>query len=259
MGKDKYENEGLIKYGQPEDCWFHVDDLSSAHVYLRLRPGMTMDDIPENCLLDCCSLVKANSIQGCKQSSVYVVYTRWQNLKKTSDMVDGQVGYHRPQNVRRVKVDKNNSIVRQIEKTRRESYPDLAKEQQERLDEIRRQKKAHVRAEEKARKMEELEKAREREEMSYDRIMREGAMTSNMGKRGCFFVGVCGVAWCVCGFCVCVRGGGSIHFCSLISYEFFFANRLCFYYHYLRHSQSHPVENRITCHGGCDGRGRIRG
>ena len=45
MGKDKYENEGLIKYGLPEDVWFHVDDLSSAHVYLRMKPGMTMDDI----------------------------------------------------------------------------------------------------------------------------------------------------------------------------------------------------------------------
>ena len=28
MGKDKYENEDLIKYGLPEDIWFHVDDLS---------------------------------------------------------------------------------------------------------------------------------------------------------------------------------------------------------------------------------------
>lgn len=72
MGKDKYENEDLIKYGHPEDCWFHVDDLSSAHgepsnhsfsvsqsnisnfgalllclsfiisVYLRLKTGMTL-------------------------------------------------------------------------------------------------------------------------------------------------------------------------------------------------------------------------
>ena len=50
MGRDKFENEELIKYGWPEDVWFavsrvpiaverrrfHVDDLSSAHVYLRL-------------------------------------------------------------------------------------------------------------------------------------------------------------------------------------------------------------------------------
>jgi hypothetical protein len=143
---------------------------------------MTMDDIPEDCLTDCSSLVKANSIQGCKKSSVYVVYTRWQNLKKTSDMVDGQVGYHRPHNVRRVKAEKNNTIVRQLEKTRREAFPDLAKEQQDRLDEMQAQKKADRRAEDKARQMEELERKREREEMSYDRIMRGGAMTSNTGK-----------------------------------------------------------------------------
>ena len=36
MGKDKFENEDLIKWGWPEDVWFHVDDLSSAHVYLRM-------------------------------------------------------------------------------------------------------------------------------------------------------------------------------------------------------------------------------
>ena len=98
MGKDKYENEDLseccarflymfwkelvspllispiallsVKYGLPEDCWFHVDDLSSAHVYLRLKPDMTLDDISDDLLLDCASLVKANSIEGCKVRSI---------------------------------------------------------------------------------------------------------------------------------------------------------------------------------------------
>lgn len=37
MGKDKYENEDLIKYSWDEDIWFHVDDFSSAHVYVRLK------------------------------------------------------------------------------------------------------------------------------------------------------------------------------------------------------------------------------
>jgi hypothetical protein len=55
---------------QPEDVWFHVDDLSSAHVYLRLKPGQTMDDIPPAVLEDCGALVKANSIQGCKVRGV---------------------------------------------------------------------------------------------------------------------------------------------------------------------------------------------
>ena len=43
-----------------------MDDLSSAHVYLRQKPGEKLDDITEDLLLDCSSLVKANSISGCK-------------------------------------------------------------------------------------------------------------------------------------------------------------------------------------------------
>ena len=43
MGKDKYENEDLIKYGFQEDVWFHVDDMSSAHVYLRLNKDEKWD------------------------------------------------------------------------------------------------------------------------------------------------------------------------------------------------------------------------
>lgn len=66
MGKDKYENEELIKYGLPEDVWFHVDDLSSAHVYVRMTPGMTLAELPESIIQECSSLVKANSIAGCK-------------------------------------------------------------------------------------------------------------------------------------------------------------------------------------------------
>lgn len=31
-------DEDLIKWGWPEDVWFHVNKVSSAHVYLRLRP-----------------------------------------------------------------------------------------------------------------------------------------------------------------------------------------------------------------------------
>jgi len=63
MGKDKEENEVLIRWGWPEDVWFHVDKLSSAHVYLRLEEGQTIDDISEDLLQECCQLVKANSIE----------------------------------------------------------------------------------------------------------------------------------------------------------------------------------------------------
>lgn len=54
VGKDKFENEDLIKYGFQEDIWFHADDHSSAHVYLRLNEGETFDSIPQIALDDCC-------------------------------------------------------------------------------------------------------------------------------------------------------------------------------------------------------------
>jgi predicted ribosome quality control (RQC) complex YloA/Tae2 family protein len=66
MGKDKYENEDLIRYGHPEDVWFHVDDLSSAHVYLRQKPGEKLDDISPQLLLECCALVKVRAVQACE-------------------------------------------------------------------------------------------------------------------------------------------------------------------------------------------------
>lgn len=69
---------------------FHVNDLSSAHVYLRLPVGKGMDDIPEPILTDCAQLVKANSIQGNKLNNVEIVYTPHPNLKKTGSMEVGQ-------------------------------------------------------------------------------------------------------------------------------------------------------------------------
>lgn len=54
MGKDKFENEELIKYGWDEDIWFHVDDLSSAHVYLRLNEGEEWNKLDEKLMQECC-------------------------------------------------------------------------------------------------------------------------------------------------------------------------------------------------------------
>jgi hypothetical protein len=58
-------DEDLIKYAWPQDIWFHVDKLSSAHVYLRLPESISSwEAIPEPLLVDCAQLVKANSIEG---------------------------------------------------------------------------------------------------------------------------------------------------------------------------------------------------
>lgn len=91
MGAEKHENEELIKWGWPEDVWFHVDKVSSAHVYLRLQPvrylyfqkhkyhvdeivfqGQTIEDVPFSVIEDAAQLVKANSISGNKMNNVDV-------------------------------------------------------------------------------------------------------------------------------------------------------------------------------------------
>ncbi|KAG2445261.1 hypothetical protein HYH02_008729 [Chlamydomonas schloesseri] len=180
MGKDKYENEDLIAHGLPCDLWFHVDDMSSAHVYLRLPDGCDMRDIPAEALEDCAQLVKQNSIQGCKTNNVVIVYTPWSNLKKTAGMEVGQVGFHDPSLVLKVKVErKNNEIINRLEKTRQERYPDLAAEKEVYMSQVRQQRRAEeraARAEQKAAK----EERRKQEDMkSYKHIMKDEFMVSN--------------------------------------------------------------------------------
>ncbi|EJC98373.1 cytoplasmic protein [Fomitiporia mediterranea MF3/22] len=95
MGKDKFENEDLIKYAWPQDVWFHVDKLSSAHVYVRLPESVpSWEGIPQAVLDDAAQLVKANSIEGNKKDNQTIIYTPASNLKKTGDMAVGQVSFH---------------------------------------------------------------------------------------------------------------------------------------------------------------------
>lgn len=180
MGKDKYENEDLIKYGWPEDIWFHVDKLSSAHVYLRMPKGLTIEDIPKEVLIDCVQLVKNNSIQGCKMNNINVVYTPWANLKKTGDMDVGQIGFHRHKEVKVVAVEKKvNEIVNRVEKTKDERYPDLAAEKESRDREERNEKKAQIQDLKKKEK-DDIKKKRELEELkSYSSLMTSDNMTTN--------------------------------------------------------------------------------
>ena len=182
MGRDKVENEVLIAYGWDTDVWLHVDDLSSAHVYLRQNPGQTLDDISPELLLDMCTLVKANSIAGCKKSEVAVVYTRWKNLKKTKDMVDGAVGFHRPNNVRRINhIEKNNSIVNILNKTKREeSSSDWWERKEEHEREMLKVVKAQRVEDQKVKKSKEEEKARLKEELSYDRVLSGGVTNKDV-------------------------------------------------------------------------------
>jgi len=180
MGLDKFENEELIKYGFPEDIWFHVDKMSSAHVYLRMRKGQTIDDISEGLLEDCAQLVKANSIQGNKVNNIDVVYTPWQNLKKTPSMDVGQVGFHNNKAVRTVRVEKRiNEVVNRLNRTKVERKPDLKAEREAVNAAERAERKQQLRDKKRREDMERLEKERQAEVRSYKNLMVADKMTSN--------------------------------------------------------------------------------
>ncbi|GJQ70574.1 hypothetical protein Trydic_g22973 [Trypoxylus dichotomus] len=148
MGVDKYENEDLIRWGWPEDVWFHVDQMSSAHVYLRLKPGQTIDDIPSAVLEDAAQLVKANSITG-------------------------QVGFHKEKDVRKIAVAKRiNEIVNRLNKTKKEELPDLRAEREKR-DRLEREDKKKLLRDQKEKEKEEAKRKEEEAELrSYTTLMK---------------------------------------------------------------------------------------
>jgi predicted ribosome quality control (RQC) complex YloA/Tae2 family protein len=131
MGIDKFENEDLIKYALPLDIWFHVEDMSSAHVYLRLPDGTTIDKIPDEILEECFQLVKDNSRDGRKKDKVSVCYTPWENLKKTSSMDVGEVGFKKEENVKVAHgIVKNSDLLKRLNKSREEKVVNLEAEKE---------------------------------------------------------------------------------------------------------------------------------
>ena len=143
MGKDKHENEDLIKYGLPEDVWFHVEGESSAHVYLRLKEDEDWTEIPDIIIEEACQLVKANSIAGKKKASISIIWTPWSNLNKTNDMEVGAIGFHDKNNVKKKRIEKDNSIVNKLNKTKEESHPDLKELQDARKKQTQLKNKAN--------------------------------------------------------------------------------------------------------------------
>ncbi|KAM0702485.1 hypothetical protein Q7P35_009913 [Cladosporium inversicolor] len=184
VGKDK-RDEDLIAHGWPEDVWFHVDNLSSAHIYLRMRDNETWDAIPEELLTDCAQLTKANSIEGNKKDNITVIYTPWSNLKKDGSMATGQVGFKDNKKVKRVYVSaRENAIVNRLNKTKVEKHPDLRQEKEDRERELR--KVERIAQQEK--KREDAKLAEERQQLKwqkdhmYDDIHTEDQMVSNQDR-----------------------------------------------------------------------------
>ncbi|KAJ6626125.1 Coiled-coil domain-containing protein 25 [Pseudolycoriella hygida] len=173
MGAEKHENEELIRWGWPEDVWFHVDKVSSAH-------GQTIEDVPYAVIEDAAQLVKANSINGNKMNNVDVVYTMWENLKKTPSMDVGQVSFHREKDVMKIRVEKRiNEIVNRLNKTKTEEHPDFRLEREKRDAAERADQKKIMRERKEQEKVSQKQKMEEAELRSYASLMSSDKMTSN--------------------------------------------------------------------------------
>lgn len=158
-----------------------MDKVSSAHVYLRLREGQTLDDVPSSILDDCAQLVKANSIQGNKMNNIDVVYTMWNNLKKTASMEVGQIGFHSDKELRYIKVEKRiNAIVNRLDKTKVEKTDVDFRGQREERDRKEREDKKAIQRELKQKEKEEAKRKEEASKLrSYEAVMKPESMSTN--------------------------------------------------------------------------------
>ncbi|KAI5950268.1 CDC39 [Candida jiufengensis] len=145
MGKDKFENDPLIKHSNPKNIWFHVDNHSSAHLYLQLTKEQIINwksfdlfKIEENLLIQLCQLTKANSIKGNKLNNITIIYTPVENLYTDGSMDTGTVTFKNNKNVKRMNIIKrDNSIINKLNKTKIEkSTEEFLKEQDQLIRDI---------------------------------------------------------------------------------------------------------------------------
>ncbi|KAL8891408.1 MAG: hypothetical protein Q9215_001550 [Flavoplaca cf. flavocitrina] len=185
VGKDKFENEDTSNL--PSHSRFHADNLSSAHVYLRLKPGQEWDSIPVALVEDCAQLTKANSIEGNKKDNVTVIYTPWSNLFKNASMATGQVSFKDHKKTRTILIPtRQNPIINRLMKTRTVSSADeLFADKENHLSELR--AKAREKAKEARKEEERLAKERREEkyrrEHAYEDLMKGDDEGDGGGKR----------------------------------------------------------------------------
>lgn len=177
VGKDKFENEDLIQNGFEQDVWFHVSNLSSAHLYLRLKPGELWTNIPELILKDIGQLTKANSILGNKKDNITVIYTPWSNLKKDASMEAGAVSFHNDKLVKKIFIKrKENLIVNRINKTRVEkSLQDFIDDKNEIIKKLEKERQIKEKADklELDKEKKRIEEERYRKKTMYDDLFTE--------------------------------------------------------------------------------------
>lgn len=128
VGKDKFENDMLIKYGYKElnYYWFHADKYSSGHVYLKLQENeKDITDVPSEVIRDCLQMCKSKSIHGNKLPQCTIIATPWTNLRKSGSMKPGEVSFKSVKRIRKLMCyGRDNTVLNRLEKTKIEVLDD---------------------------------------------------------------------------------------------------------------------------------------
>jgi hypothetical protein len=188
-GENSHENDTLLTYAHPEDVWFHVEQLSSAHVYVRMPilsieerlAGVTvrLQDLPKEVVQEACQLVKANSIEGCKRGSVPVIYTPASNLAKERGAKSGEVRIIDQSLVIRLEVQTDKAVVKRLLKAKEPRFIEFQAELSQRKTTEERERIHFARAEKLRLQAEAEEKRQQEESKSYKWMQKKGNMRSN--------------------------------------------------------------------------------
>ncbi|SCU87143.1 LADA_0E02256g1_1 [Lachancea dasiensis] len=122
LGKDKFENDALIKFGYKElnYVWFHADRYSSGHVYLKLLENeKDLRDVPREVVNVCLQLCKSKSIQGNKLPQCTIIGTPWTNLRKSGAMKPGEVSFKSTRRIQKFECHgRDSKLLGRLDKTR---------------------------------------------------------------------------------------------------------------------------------------------
>ncbi|SCV05227.1 LANO_0H02850g1_1 [Lachancea nothofagi CBS 11611] len=122
VGKDKFENDLLIKFGYKElnYVWFHADKYSSGHVYLKLNSDeKELRDVPREVITDCLQLCKSKSIHGNKLAQCTILATPWTNLRKNGSMKPGEVSFKSVRRIQKLECHgRDTKLLNRLDKTR---------------------------------------------------------------------------------------------------------------------------------------------
>jgi hypothetical protein len=143
--------------------------------------GQKLEDMNPDAIAEMCQLVKNNSIEGSKASKVDVIYTEFENLRKTSTMDIGTVSFHDQKAVIKIKnVERDRDIVKNIEKSKTEAYPDLEQMRKDRDLEEKNRRRKEAKDRELKEKEEKKHKQDEADLLSYKTFMNnKNLKTSN--------------------------------------------------------------------------------